>query len=517
MKWYENAVFYHIYPLGLCGCAHQNAGAEVSKFEKLKKWSKHACDINCTAIYIGPLFESQGHGYETTDYRTVDRRLGTNEEFRDYVDYCHSIGLKVIVDGVFNHVGRDFFAFADLKENRENSQYKDWFCNVNFGGNNEYNDGFCYDNWGGYNLLVKLNHYNMNVREYLLQSVKMWIEEFDIDGIRLDAADVLDHGFMEALRAFTEPLKADFWLMGEVIHGNYSMWASDKKLHSVTNYELHKALYSGHNDHNYFEIAHNVKRMIDNCQGLKLYSFVDNHDVSRIASKLNNKAHLQPVSVLEYALPGIPSIYYGSEFAITGEKQNGDDWNLRPDLILEDFSDNQFAQFLTLLGKAKKELPELTLGDYRELLLKNRQYAFSRTLENSAVIVAVNNDDAPSTLNIRLPINATKAYDVLENYKNAKPQTEEPQESLDFAPFAEVASKAQEICDTLKAVDDERSAEKVDEMIKSLQSQYDNAMKLVFGKSVEQSFAESSQCEIIGGNLVVTLPANSGTLIKVCV
>ena len=149
-------------------------------------------------------------------------------------------------------------------------------------------------------------------------------------------------------------------------------------------------------------------------------------------------------------------------------------------------------------------------------MLKNRQYAFSRTLENSAVIVAVNNDDAPSTLNIRLPINAKKAYDVLENYKNGKPQTEEVEEILDFTPFAEAATKAQEICDTLKAVDDEQSAEKVQEMIKSLQSQYDSAMQSVFGKSVEQAFSESSQCEIIGGNLVVTLPANSGTLIKVC-
>ena len=143
MAWYDNAVFYHIYPLGLCGCAHENDGQAVpGAFNKLNAWAEHAADIGCTAIYIGPLFESGSHGYDTIDYRLVDRRLGTNAEFKDFVARCHARGQKVIVDGVFNHVGRDFFAFQDLKANRENARYKDWFCDVNFWGNNEYNDGF---------------------------------------------------------------------------------------------------------------------------------------------------------------------------------------------------------------------------------------------------------------------------------------------------------------------------------------------------------------------------------------
>ena len=153
MAWYDNAVFYHIYPLGLCGCAHENDGQPTpGAFEKLNAWAEHAARIGCTAIYIGPLFESGSHGYDTIDYRRVDRRLGTNEEFKEFVAGCHARGQKVIVDGVFNHVGRDFFAFQDLKANRENARYKDWFCDVNFWGNNEYNDGFSYGNWGGFNL-----------------------------------------------------------------------------------------------------------------------------------------------------------------------------------------------------------------------------------------------------------------------------------------------------------------------------------------------------------------------------
>ena len=145
--WYENAVFYHIYPFGLCGVAKQNDGTEEGHhFGKLNEWTDHIKKIGCNAIYIGPLFESVGHGYETNKNKKVDRRLGTNEEFADYVAKCHSKGVKVIVDGVFNHTGREFFAFKDIKENRENSRYKDWYCNVNFWGNNEYNDGFSYDN-----------------------------------------------------------------------------------------------------------------------------------------------------------------------------------------------------------------------------------------------------------------------------------------------------------------------------------------------------------------------------------
>ena len=161
MAWYDESVFYHIYPLGLTGAPAQNDYGEViHRLPKLLPWIDHIKEIGCNAIYIGPLFESVGHGYETTDYRTLDRRLGDNDDLKEFVRTCHEKGVRVIFDGVFNHTGRDFFAFKDLQKNRENSQYKDWYCNVNFGGNNEYNDGFSYDNWGGYNLLVKLNQWN---------------------------------------------------------------------------------------------------------------------------------------------------------------------------------------------------------------------------------------------------------------------------------------------------------------------------------------------------------------------
>ena len=403
MAWYDEAVFYHIYPLGLTGAPRQNDyGKPVHRLDTLLPWIGHMKKMGFTALYIGPLFQSVGHGYETTDYRLLDSRLGTNEDLTKFVGACHAAGLKVIFDGVFNHTGRDFFAFKDLQKNRESSPYRDWYCNVNFWGNNEYNDGFSYDNWGGYNLLVKLNQRNPAVRDYICDVIRFWVSEFDVDGIRLDAADVLDFEFMKALRRTADEVKPDFWLMGEVIHGDYSRWANENTLHSVTNYALHKALYSGHNDHNYFEIAHTIQRtngMVP--PHIKLYNFVDNHDVERIHTKLNNSAHFMPVHILLYTLPGIPSVYYGSEFGIDGRKERGSDDSLRPHIDLNyherDYGNNPCTGIIASLGKIHRDrLGDLVWGEYRQLCLTNQQFAYQR----GGLIVAVNNSDGEAWINV---------------------------------------------------------------------------------------------------------------------
>ena len=404
MSWYNEAIFYHIYPLGLTGAPKQNDYTEpVHRLNTLLPWIGHIKEIGCTALYIGPLFESVGHGYETTDYKKLDSRLGTNKDLTAFVKACHEQGIKVIFDGVFNHTGRDFFAFKDIQQNRENSRYLNWYCNVNFWGNNKYNDGFSYDNWGGYNLLVKLNQRNPEVQNYICDVIRYWVSEFDVDGIRLDAADVLDFDFMRALRRTADEVKPDFWLMGEVIHGDYSRWVNGETLHSVTNYALHKALYSGHNDHNYFEIAHTVK-YLQNMGNLDLYNFVDNHDVERIYTKLSNKAHFAPVHVLLYTLPGIPSIYYGSEFGIEGRKERSSDDSLRPALDYDKYADaintNPCTALIAALGKVRQNTPALSYGSYTELQLTNRQFAFARDLDGVRVIVTVNNDDNDACMNL---------------------------------------------------------------------------------------------------------------------
>ena len=404
MAWYDEAVFYHIYPLGLVGAPKQNDyGEPVHRLNTLLPWIEHIKRLGFTALYIGPLFESVGHGYETTDYKKLDSRLGTNDDLVAFVRACHDAGIKVVFDGVFNHTGRDFFAFRDLRQNREGSPYRDWYCNVNFWGNNEYNDGFSYDNWGGYNLLAKLNQRNPAVRDYICDVIRFWVDAFDVDGIRLDAADVLDFDFMKALRRTADEVKPDFWLMGEVIHGDYSRWANERTLHSVTDYALHKALYSAHNDHNYFEIAHTVRRTNGMVPAhIRLYKFVDNHDVERISTKLRNKAHYLPVHILLYTLPGIPSVYYGSEFGIEGKKERFSDDSLRPHLELADYADayetNPCTMLTAELGRIHAEYKDdLVWGAYRELSLTTEQYAYAR----GRLVVALNNAEHKAVVKVR--------------------------------------------------------------------------------------------------------------------
>ena len=420
-KWYESAVFYHMYPLGMLGAPKYNDGGEVvHRLPELLPWADHVGELGCTAVYIGPLFESTSHGYDTRDYKSVDRRLGDNEDFKRFVDHCHKKGIRVVVDGVFNHTGREFHAFRDIQKNRERSPYCGWYQELSFQGDTCYHDGFWYKAWRNCFELANLNLRDGQVREYLFDVVRFWIREFGIDGIRLDCADCLDFDFMRDLRKVTDAEKEDFWLMGEVIHGDYSRWTGEGLLHSVTNYELHKGLYSGHNDHNYFEIAHTIRRQFDAAGGIykgrRLYSFVDNHDVDRIASKLNVKEHLPLVWMLLYTLPGIPSIYYGSEWGIEGRKEGANDDPLRPALNLEELQAEapvkELPALLRKLGELKKESTCLTDGVYRELYLRNRQYAFARILDGSAVIVAVNCDDAPAQFEFPNPVGKNCCKDV---------------------------------------------------------------------------------------------------------
>lgn len=412
--WYEKAVFYHMYPLGMTGAPKQHTGEEpADRFKELDRWIPHVEALNCSAVYIGPLFESGTHGYDTRDFKLVDRRLGSNEDFKNFVSLCHESSIRVVVDGVFNHTGREFFAFTDIRERGQDSHYCGWYKGVNFGYGSPMGDAFGYETWRGIGKLACLNLTNPEVKNYLLDVVRFWVSEFDIDGIRLDCADVLDFQFMKELRALADTVKPEFWLMGEVIHGEYSRWVNEEMLHSVTNYEMHKSIYSAHNDHNYFELAHNVRRL--SAVGEKLYTFADNHDEDRIASKLLDKAHLRPLYTLLYTLPGIPSVYYGSEWGIVGHRSATSDDALRPCIPISEAGErhNELTALISTLGRLHRDEPAFHGGAYKELLLTNRQCAFSRSCGEDRIITAANNDEAPITISIPCEDNRKEAVDLL--------------------------------------------------------------------------------------------------------
>ena len=406
----KDAIFYHIYPLGFCGVINnkekstKNLG--LNKIDK--NWINHFNDLGINSIYFGPLFQSTYHGYDTIDYLKIDNRLGTNDDFKKLVFKLHENNISVILDGVFNHVGRDFWAFKDVRNKKSNSIYSSWF-NINFNGNSHYNDGFYYEGWEGHYDLVKLNLYNPEVKNYLFTVVKTWIDEFDIDGIRLDVAYLLEKNFIRELRKKTDSFKKNFLLMGEMIHGDYNTIVSPEMLHSATNYELYKGLYSGHNDKNYFEIAYSLNREFGDYgiyKNINLYNFVDNHDVNRIATMVANKKYLNNIYTILFTIPGVPSIYYGSEWGIEGDRKITD-LNLRPEIFLEKYEKNEFAKKIekeiSQLISIRKSNIELTHGNYKEILVKNKQFIFGRCYNDKWILVVLNLDDKDEILEFNVP------------------------------------------------------------------------------------------------------------------
>lgn len=393
--WAEESVFYQIYPLGFTGAPFENDGVQAHRIQKVKEWIPHMVELGINAVYFSPVFESDTHGYNTRDYRKIDVRLGTNEEFKEIVDKLHENGIRVVLDGVFNHVGRGFGPFQDVLKNREQSAYTGWFYRIAFDGDSPYHDGLWYEGWEGNYDLVKLNLRNEDVVRYLLDSVGFWIEEFGIDGLRLDVAYSLDEDFVRRLRSFCDGKKQDFFLLGEMLHGDYNRLVNDAMLHSATNYECYKGLYSSFNSMNLFEINHSLMRQFgpENWtlyKGKHLLSFVDNHDVTRAASILTNPAHLPLLYALMFGMPGIPCIYYGSEWGCKGEKSQGDQ-ALRP--CPEAPVWNTLTDYIANLVRAKKESVALNYGDFKSLLLTNRQCVFQRCTENERVLVAINADE----------------------------------------------------------------------------------------------------------------------------
>jgi len=395
--WAENAVFYQIYPLGLCGAPTQNDGVTAHRILKLRDWAAHIESLGTNAVYLSPVFESDEHGYDTRDYRALDCRLGTNEDFKEVVKTFHEHGIKVVIDAVFNHVGRNFWAFRDVREKKWDSPYKEWF-HLNFDGNTAYNDGFWYEAWEGCYNLVKLNLRNGAVVDHLLDAVRFWVDEFDVDGLRLDVAYCLDLDFIRRLRAFTDTLKPEFFLVGETLHGDYNRWVGDGLLHSCTNYECYKGLYSSFNSMNMFEIVHSLKRQYGPepwtlYKGKHLLSFVDNHDVTRVASILTNPKHLPLIYTLLFGMPGIPCVYYGSEWGEEARKQSGGDWNLRP--AFDAPRRTELTDWIERLARARRESAALCRGDFTGKVLTNRQTIFQRRVDGERVLVAINADAEP--------------------------------------------------------------------------------------------------------------------------
>lgn len=417
--------FYHIYPLGFCGCEENNPLTQATPARRIQElWTviPRLKNLGINTLFLGPVFESKTHGYDTIDYRKLDERLGLNEDLINFVQACHKMEIRVIIDCVFNHVSRDCTQFMDVKTKKWESKYQDWFSGIDYSKNSPYGDGFDYRTWGGHHELVQLNLKNPDVKKELIEIAKYWIEVFQIDGLRMDAADVMDLDFLKEFTDEVKSYKPDLYILGEVIHGDYNRWLDYAGFDSVTNYEVYKGLYSSLNDQNYFEVAYSLKRQFGVggiYQGKLLYNFVDNHDVNRVASTLNKGEHLYPLYLMLYTIPGNPSVYYFSELGMKGIKGNGTDAPLRPSTnALSEMAppeQNSLYQVIKKIAGIRNTHKALQEGEYREVLVAHRQFAFERKTDDETILVIFNSDQKDISLQVQ---NAVGTYqDILNDQR----------------------------------------------------------------------------------------------------
>ena len=404
--WFDESVFYQIYPLGFCGAERQNDFGEVHhRLSLVAEEIPRLKELGVGAVLFNPLFESERHGYDTVDFYKIDRRLGTNEEFKALVAAFHAVGIRVVLDGVFNHVGRAFPPFREVLQKREGTDYRFWF-NIDFRGNSAYNDGLNYENWEGHPELVKLRLDNQDVQNYLMDAVRFWIDEFGIDGLRLDVSYLLPPWFMELLRRTVNEKKPDFFLVGEVIHtNNFQQNVCSERLNSITNYEGFRSMLSAYNSGNLFEIEHNMSRLFASTPwalfpGKNLLNFVDNHDVERACTALKNKANLNNLYTLLFTMPGIPCVYYGSEFGAEGDKSDLD-YKLRPFIgDIDKSAHPELVAHIKKLAAIRSHSPALAYGTYAKATCMNTNFSFVREYQGERIIVAINIGDGDCTVRV---------------------------------------------------------------------------------------------------------------------
>ena len=372
-----------------------------SRIAHIRDWYEHLTEMGITAIQFGPIFESHSHGYDTIDYFRIDRRLGDLTLFREIIDELHEREIRIILDGVFNHTGRGFFAFKDIQENRHNSAYVDWY-DIDWESNTEFDDGFSYQSWEGHNALPRLNINNPDVKQYIFEVSRFWLGDVGVDGWRLDAADQIDPKFWWEFRRTCKQVRPGAFVFGELIHGDYRTYVAPELLDSATNYQIYKPIWSALNDMNMWELKHGLDRAFDSeigiYQGLSLVNFLSNHDVTRVLSILDNPRHVYLALILLMTIPGIPALYYGDEIGLRGHKDNGDR-ALRPAMLKSSDewpdTDRDLFQQLKRLIAFRKAYPALVDGGYAPIDTDNSFFSFVRHHQNQWVIVMINPQDAP--------------------------------------------------------------------------------------------------------------------------
>jgi len=327
--WSDHVIWWQLHPISFLGAEPTALAADapaVHRLGDLVPWLDYLVELGCNGLALGPVFAAESHGYDTVDHHRIDARLGSDQDFDDLVAAARERGVRVLLDGVFNHVGRGFAPFQDVLTHGRASTYASWF-ELDFTAEAaDSADGFGYADFEGHHHLVALNHAEPAVQQYVAEVMRHWLRR-GVDGWRLDAAYAVPPAFWRAVIDQVRPEYPDAWFVGEVIHGDYAQIVRDGRLDSVTQYELWKAVWSSLNDLNFFELAHALKRHDGFAADFRPLTFVGNHDVTRLASILDDPRHAVHALAVLFTVAGVPSIYAGDEQGFQGvkhERADGD-------------------------------------------------------------------------------------------------------------------------------------------------------------------------------------------------
>lgn len=417
--WVQDAIFYQIFPDRFANGDPANDPPNVSKWgSKPTLWNfqggdlrgiiqklDYLLDLGVNALYLNPIFLSpSNHRYNISDYYKIDPKLGNRKDFDALINAVHSNGMRLVIDGVFNHCSRGFFAFADLLENGEHSPYKDWF-HINGFPLNAHTPGDAenYAAWWNFKSLPKFNTENPTVRDYIYDIARYWIES-GADGWRLDVPNEIDSdAFWAEFRQIVKSANPDAYILGEIWDVN-PRWVDDQHFDGLMHYPVRDALLETLNSQiNATQFGDKVESLFDvypqeNVRAM--YIPLGSHDTERLRFKLGGNLDKAKLAFLfQFAYPGAPAIYYGDEIGLDGDKDpdcrrafpwDKSKWqgDLRP--------------WVQQLIGLRKRLPVLRRGEYIRLLAEEKVYAFARKLGTEKMLVALNLSESTETF--RIPI-----------------------------------------------------------------------------------------------------------------
>jgi cyclomaltodextrinase / maltogenic alpha-amylase / neopullulanase len=391
--WVRHAIWWQVYPLGFTGAWPDRGDDDAHKLRRLEAWLDYAVDLGASGLALGPIFASETHGYDTVDFLRVDPRLGDDGDFDALVTAAHDRGLRVLLDGVFNHVGRGHPAFQRVLAEGPDAPTASWF-RLTWPGPE-------YETFEGHGALVALNHREPAIADLVVEAMNHWLDR-GADGWRLDAAYSVPEEFWASVLPRVRERHPEVYVVGEVIHGDYADFVTRSTMDSVTQYELWKAIWSSLNEGNFFELDHALGRHNEFLDTFVPMTFLGNHDVTRLASKLTDERNVPLAVAVLMTVGGTPSVYAGDEQGFTGVKEDreyGDD-AVRPpfpdkpgDLVPYGRPTHRLHQ--ELIGLRRRH-DWLHTARTRTVHLTNEQYAYEVSDGVRKLLVCLNAGDEPA-------------------------------------------------------------------------------------------------------------------------